>query len=379
MIIEVTGTNTWNKGAELMLVAVRQAFQPYRYVDLAVDQFFGSYNEKAKYGLLQKIAIKSFGRARLALNLLPDTFLDSFGLINDQHVDAILDASGFAFGDQHPAQRIIGFAERVEKAKKEGKYVILLPQAMGPFEKKEHRAAFQKIFHNSDLVFARDPKSMEYAQDVVGTHNSLKLAPDFTNMVKPVLSKTSEESNIASIVPNQRMIEKAESEKEMEQYIILLKKIIRYVKKTDLEPVLLLHGDDDKRIASKLQNELDTLQFHDEDDPIKLKKFIGESHILIGSRFHALVSALSQSVPAIGTSWSHKYEMLFSEYNCNDLLLKVSASDKLVEDSIGAVTNERSRMKIRQRLQSAGEKVHSEVREMWEMVHTHLQLEESAE
>ena len=49
MIIEITGVNTWNKGAELMLVAIRDRFaRLYPDVKLVVDMWFGSYEERAR-------------------------------------------------------------------------------------------------------------------------------------------------------------------------------------------------------------------------------------------------------------------------------------------------------------------------------------------
>lgn len=379
MIVEITGTNTWNKGAELMLAAIVQHFEGVSKVQLAVDQFFGNYTEKTKYNLLQKANIEKMSKTTLAINLLPKSFLQSFGIVKDEDVGAILDASGFAFGDQHPVNRIANFANSLEQARSAGKTVILLPQALGPFERPEIRQAFTRIYDAADLIFSRDELSTEYAKKAIGDDEKLYQYPDFTNQLKPALEGDSNKSEIACIVPNQRMIEKAESDQEKKRYINLLKIIIRHVEKIGLEPVVLLHGDDDKDIATNLQNELDGLQIHNQDDPVKLKKFIGESHILIGSRFHALVSALSQSVPAIGTSWSHKYEMLFSEYTCPELLLDVSASDETIENRIDKVTQEESRAKIRQRLDSANAVVNRKVDEMWFKVHSLLQLEEPAE
>ncbi|MBD3275396.1 MAG: hypothetical protein GF372_08810 [Candidatus Marinimicrobia bacterium] len=379
MIIEITGTNTWNKGAELMLASIVRHFQKYKTVRLAVDQFFGSYLEKTNYNLLQKANIERFSKTKVAINLLPKSFRQSFGIVKNGEIDVILDASGFAFGDQHPVNRIANFASSLEQSKKMGKAIILLPQALGPFERPEIRHAFTRLHTAADLIFSRDPVSTEYAVKAAGTNDKIYQYPDFTTQLKPVLEIDSDNSKTACVVPNQRMIEKAGNDTEAKLYIQFLKKIIRDLKKSELEPVLLLHGDDDTIIAQKLQNEFEGIRCHKEDDPVKLKKFIGESHILIGSRFHALVSALSQSVPAIGTSWSHKYEMLFEDYNCDELLLQVAASDEVIADTLDFVTNEQSRADIRQRLDRANEMMNRKVDEMWKKVHAWLQIEEPAE
>ena len=83
MILEITGTNTWNKGAELMLSAVVQHFQKYENVSLAVDQFFGSYYDKTKYNLLQKASIDRFSKTKFAIHLLPYWFRQALGIVKN--------------------------------------------------------------------------------------------------------------------------------------------------------------------------------------------------------------------------------------------------------------------------------------------------------
>lgn len=369
MVIEVTGTNTRNKGAELMLIAIREHFADWSNLQLAVNQFFGTYAERAKYGLLQKVDLKEWGRSWVAMTLMPAEFRRSFGLVRDDDVDVLLDASGFAFGDQHPPRRTIQFAERVEAAKQAGKTVILLPQALGPFTNRAIRDAFARIVDAADLVFARDDVSMRHAQDAVRKPERLAQAPDFTNLVSPDRAVDSDASDRAAIVPNQRMIEKAETEEEASAYVPLMGRCIEAVSEVGLEPVLLLHEEEDEELATNIQEHVSPhdIPIRQKTDPVALKRFLGESHLVVGSRFHALVGALSQGVPAIGTSWSHKYEELFEEYGCSSMLLSVQTSNGKVGSCIRAATGD-CRTELTDRIRKKGAQLKQETKKMWERI-----------
>ena len=368
MILEVTGTNTRNKGAELMLVAIREHFSDHSDVELAVDQLFGSYSERAKHGLLQKVTLNGWGRSRAAVALMPREFRRAFGLVVRNDVDALLDAAGFAFGDQHPPSRAVRFARRVEAAKYAGKPVILLPQALGPFEKPEIRDAFVRIVDAADLVFARDDRSMQYAQEAVGPQSHLWQAPDFTNLIRPQLNSDGEDTDRACIVPNERMIEKAETEEEAAAYVPLLARCIEVVEREGLRPVLLIHEREDKDLADEIRRHVGReMRLHEEDDPLALKRFLGESRLVVGSRFHALVGALSQGIPAIGTSWSHKYEMLFKEYGCESMLLPVSARKEQIQERVLRAKDTGGASLVAD-IRTNAEALRQETRAMWEQV-----------
>lgn len=379
MIIEITGTSTSNKGAELMLIAIREHFAAHHPdVRLAVDQFFGTYAERAKYGLLQKIALNGWGRSRIAVELMPHEFRRAFGLVRGDDTDMLLDASGFAFGDQHPPERTVRFADQVEAAKQAGKTVILLPQALGPFEEPVIRDAFARIVEAADLVFARDDISMEHAREAAGTPDHLLQAPDFTNLVQPARPGKSEASDRVCIVPNQRMVEKATTTEEADAYVPLMASCIEAVRDAGLRPVLLLHGEEDADLAAAINHRADrTVPLHKEDDPVALKQYLGESHLVIASRFHALMGALSQGVPSIGTSWSHKYEMLFDEYGCPEMLLDVTADAEAIRTRVNRATGSR-RAEVAGRVQRCAVALKEETEAMWTRVDAVLNRNASA-
>lgn len=58
-------------------------------------------------------------------------------------------------------------------------------------------------------------------------------------------------------------------------------------------------------------------------DALTVKSVKGHCKLLISSRYHGAVSGLNQTVPTFVTSWSHKYEELFSDYLLSSNVLDV--------------------------------------------------------
>lgn len=373
MIIEVTGVNTWNKGAELMLFAIKDRFANlYPDVKLVVDTWFGNYEERAQYGLWLKPDIQRLGRSKMALSMMPPSFKQDLGIIDPGDIDAVLDASGFAFGDQHPAERTINFAKQVENWRQDQKPVVLLPQALGPFEQAPIKDAFVRIADASNLIFARDDASLGHVCKAAGEAPHVHLAPDFTNLVKPVIDQGKTET--VYIVPNQRMIEKATNEKQRNAYIPFLASCIDAVENARLKPVILIHGRHDSSLAKdifkEVGHEIDLIQ---EENPVEIKRLLGQGFLVIASRFHALVSALSQGVPCIATSWSHKYEMLFQDYDCEKMILPVDASKHVIHECVETATGS-ARTDLVDRIKTQGELLVKKVQDMWGQVDRELGL-----
>jgi colanic acid/amylovoran biosynthesis protein len=376
MIIELTGASTRNKGAELMALAVRgHLAEADPAIQLAVDPWFGPYPDRARYGLLTKLCPTRVGRSSLAVWLMPRSFRASYGLVAESDIDTVLDAAGFAFSDQFGPGRVEGFAADVIRWKRQGKKVVMLPQALGPFKDARVRAAFRSILEQVDLVFARDSQSMEYAADVGGAADRLALAPDFTNLVQAVCPGDFEPSDKqVCLVPNDRMIEKGGPASGA--YLPFMAECARQVRSRGFDPVLLLHDpkSDGPLVAPLLQAIGLDLPVVRHLDPRHLKWILGRSLLVIGSRFHALVSALSQAVPCLASGWSHKYQALFADYGCGQCVVQPTDPTDRLAAALDRLLDAAEHDRMTQSLRRHGDQIKASVQAMWRRVDSVLGL-----
>ena len=297
--IELRGVEFVNKGAELMLHAIRAAVAGFgRPVRLVMETSPRATKKQIRAAGLQ---VKS----RFGL----------FGEVGESEVHMILDASGFAYGDTwgaKKANRRLG--AHIHRWKEAGKTTILLPQAFGPFRVSELRKEMAVIFKEADRVYVRDSVSMRHVHGI-HTGPNLIQQPDFTNLVAPITPKNAAEfAERVAVIPNIKMIEAVP--KGGPGYIDTMAGILAAIRKEGREPFLLLHEADKDVEVAKLINATQAVQMQlvAETHPLLIKGIIGASYAVVTSRFHGLVSALSQGVPCVATSWSHKYEELLAEY-----------------------------------------------------------------
>lgn len=349
MTIEIFGGGFLNKGAELMLrTTVARLRQRQPDLRLAVEpQPTVDYERRAELRLAHLFPTLSLyppalrrvlARSSTLTNvvnvplewLLPAAADPLLGLVRRRRCEALIDISGYAFGDGFHWRRTKNAALRTGAYARRHKPVIFMPQMFGPFNDRRVRRYFRRCCDHATRIYAREPRSFDAVREVIGDDPRLRLAPDITifcippaDLVVPDLPA----GDYACIVPNERMLDQGGGEWS-DRYVSRLVAVGQRMHSRGLRPALVVHSDDpgDAELALQITEQLEaqigtgeTVLFRHR-DPFVLKAFIAKSRLLVGSRFHSLVAALSSGVPGVALGWAHKYEMLAADFGVPELI-----------------------------------------------------------
>jgi len=375
MIIEIRKAGFRNKGAQLMLLAIvrrLRAAQPDAILTMVPSAPSGSqpFAEMTALGLYPKASLNRGGIewGNLA-TVIPSRLRRRYGLILDSEVDVVIDAAGFAYSDQWGPAPAKELASATRRWRRRGTKVILLPQAFGPFANVETRKAILSAVDNADLVMPRDSTSYRYLTDVTGERDTIRQYPDFTNLIDGTAPDGLDSGRIGvALVPNVRMIDMT-GDTSGGRYLEFMTACAKRLLALNAGPYLLVHeGADDERLAREISTSAGGIPIVKEDDPLKLKGLLGASRAVVASRFHALVSALSQGVPAVATGWSHKYTELFEDYGVPEGVLSIDDHAGSVDAMLDKLVDAEASREISARLLQNSERLKVLSEEMWAAV-----------
>jgi len=317
-------------------------------------------------------------------NLIPVIILPSFitkrvfGFIHPKDIGLVMDAGGFRFGDSwsklYTKKEIDFWVDFYKRQAKQGCKIIMLPQAFGPFETKTSREFIEKVFPFFDLVFAREKQSLQHLTDLFGKNAKIKIAPDFTNTFQPVLTEKDKRKfetfiNKVCIIPNKKMI--THTSREIgDGYLKLLVSLTKTINKRGHSLFFLNHEgkEDENLILEIIRQSGFSSDYLTGLNASQTKYIIGKSRLCVSSRYHGLVSALSQGVPGFCTSWSHKYQELLNDYDHDEGLISVlepkNGQEKILSllDDPGLYENVKNKILMRSK------KEVQKTKEMWDEV-----------
>ncbi len=375
MIIEIRKAGFVNKGAELMLRAIIERVKtayPDAMLTMAPTPAAGSmpYRKVVDHGFYPKASLYRYGYQLGDLaKLAPSKLREMYGLVLDRDIDVVIDAAGFSYSDQWGERSSRELAYSAARWRKQGTKVILMPQAFGPYTSTRIRKAIRHAVDNIDLVMPRERTSYDYLTEVTGERPNIRQYPDFTNLIEGVVPEYFERDQYGvCLVPNYRMVDKT-GDSQSNAYLPFMVRCAQQLRKKGAKPFILVHeGANDRWLAEQISEGAGGLPVIVEDDPLKIKGILGASYATVGSRFHGLVSALSQGVPSLATGWSHKYQELFRDYLFPEGVVSVDISDDLLAEKIDDLVDPLSNREIAESLKTESERLKRRSEEMWKEV-----------
>lgn len=370
--IEINGTGTHNRGAELMAIAISENLRKkYPNIKLVVAPGFGSYRIRKNYNFYTTWAYEG-GRKTIPWcfsRLLPKFILERIRIVDPKSVDLVLDASGFAFSDQWGISGAEKLYKKMSSNGRNKQKLVFLPQALGPFEHSDVAEWCRKLLSRAEMVCTRDEKSYE-AVIKLAPQTIIKKYPDFTMALMPKKFSFILPNNFTAIVPNMRMMDRSDSGVE---YLNFLNYCIKQLDANNMNPIFILHdAEEDEKVISLLSIESQKHTVIRHDDPQVLKGILGKATLVIGSRFHALVSAFSQGVPCIGAGWSHKYLELFRDFSAEKYLVADLADKNNIEIILNELSDENQRLLVAMEVKKSSQKLKIENAKMWEQVYKYI-------
>ncbi|MFW5879331.1 MAG: Coenzyme F420 hydrogenase/dehydrogenase, beta subunit C-terminal domain [bacterium] len=249
---------------------------------------------------------------------------NAFGNIKSilSRASAIYDVNGFCLSSQHGVRATIKYLLHIHMAKQYNTPMYILPQSFGPFDYSYlYRIIFgvimKKIIPYPKTIIVREKQGYDLMEKY--RKSELHLCPDMVltapavdlkniyvkipNMVrKPV-----EIGQTVAIIPNARVAERIPWNKLEKYYKTCIDTILRKGKKV----IILRHSGEDLQLCEKLkylylEEKMVTL-YADDFNKFELEDIIRKCEFVVASRYHAVVHAYRNVVPAVVYGWAIKY------------------------------------------------------------------------
>lgn len=258
-----------------------------------------------------------------------------------QYADAIVDVGGFVSSDQHGPIESLGRLRDRSGPWAMGRPILFLSQTWGPFRRRSVRLLTKAQLAQASLAVARDEVSLrhlrelgvpgrcrvEFAHDVAFHFHADP--PQVGDALLAGAGCAPGGGPVVGVVPNEQVYRRSGRGGAANPYIRLLVDVVRRLLAQDLRVVVFAHRlipgrpDRDDRFQCRLV--LDGVGAHpnlfflpDDYDAAQLKSVVGRLDLLVGSRFHSIIAAMSQRVPVVGVGWAHKYDELFAAVDLRD-------------------------------------------------------------
>lgn len=227
--------------------------------------------------------------------------------------DLVIDTrQGDSFADIYGLTRLRAQSLFAEFARRCGVPVALGPQTIGPFNSRWGRLLGRWSLRHADLVMARDSASAAVAEELGRAADALTTDVVFALPVPPPSGEFDVLVNISGL------LWQSDAHGSRDQYRETIEDIVRSLRSRGREVTLLAHvlnegsQDSDVQIVRKLAQDWGLPAVIPEGLD-QVRAAVCGARLVLGSRMHACLNALSVGTPAIALAYSRKFAPLLGD------------------------------------------------------------------
>ena len=344
MNVLVTGAQFKNKGAQSMLFTViselRDRFSDVDIYYLPIDDCFSYPKDEYKFKLvfddrmfldyrrmteqnIRLLYIHMQGRIQW-VRLHREKSISLLSRVW-KHIDVMIDVSGYTLTSEFNRTGTLRYLRHIQEAKKRKIPVLLMPQSFGPFDYGAAKPVICKKVHDTllkvDMIFCREQEGEEALKTDAGITENIYPSTDLVLQSReakwqhifyrepeahpPVLTT---ENNVG-IVPNVQLIRHGDRSAILETYRLMINELVEGGKTV----YIFRHSNDlplCESIFEMFQRNEKVHIVRNELNCFEYSQFVRQFEFIIASRFHAIVHAYRECIPAFIFGWSIKYQAL---------------------------------------------------------------------
>ena len=343
MNVLITGAQFGNKGAQSMLFTVvnevRDRYPNAEFYYLPLDyykedcfqnledyRFHFVIDDKAgqdfpaKLGALQ-VAFRAVNTKKILRNAQQHGEVLALSKLWDK-LDVLIDVSGYSLTSKFGISSINRVLRMIETAKAHGVKTILMPQSYGPFDFSDDiNKRIGSGLRDVDLLFAREEDGVEQLEKYCGVKDKAVLSPDivlqaqeikwenvFTKEPELRYPRLTTTGNVG-IVPNGETVRNGKHDVVLSAY----RTILTELRAAGKEVYIFRHSNDlplCREIYELVKDDVHCHLIEDEIDCLSYGPFVRQFDFIVASRFHSIVHAYREHVPALVLGWAIKYQAL---------------------------------------------------------------------
>ena len=234
-------------------------------------------------------------------------------------VDVVVDISGYALTSKFALRGTYRYIRHINMARKRGIPVILMPQSFGPFEytNEKVKRLVSDALNSAKCIFAREAEGIAALANI-GVNQNVRQSVDLVLQSRevdwrcvftkePILSiQILQTKNNVAIIPNTQLYRYGEKNQILQLYYIIIETLLKRGK----DIYIFRHSNDlaaCEDIYEMFANSKNVHLIRQEMSCLEYSKFISQFDFIVASRFHSIVHAYREGIPAFILGWASKY------------------------------------------------------------------------